>query len=176
MKYQYRITKYNPANRDESGAYQLDEWTAFSDIGKEFSGVRLRKTEYLEVESAYLTAVKSFLEEARLPALFLKGLEIGRAKEIPAFVKEGASLSVPQCVEFSRSVLREELWGRLVIPGRAYVHFGWDYYMYIGVPVPCHSSIEAAGRGGLFVEPFRSPYLRARSNNLLQRTALSGRR
>lgn len=168
MKYQYRITKYDPAKRDENGAYLLDEWTAFSDIGKEFAGVRLEEAAYLEVESAYLAAVGSFLREARLPELFLKGLERGRAKSLPAFVEEGQLLSVELCVAFSRLALREVAWGRLSVPGRAYVHFGWDYYMYIGVPVVCPSSVEAAERSGLFVEPFRSPYLRARSNNSLQ--------
>ena len=168
MKCQYRITKYDPAKRDEKGAYLLDEWTAFSDIGKEFAGVCLEEAEYLKAESAYLGAVESFLKEARLSGLFLKGLERGRTKRLPSFLEEGQLLSVKQCVAFARLALRERAWGRLVIPGRAYVHFGWDYYMYIGLPVVCPSSIEAAENSGLFVEPFRSPYLRARSNNSLQ--------
>jgi len=168
MKCQYRITKFDPAKRDEKGAYLLDEWTAFTDIGKEFAGGCLEEVEYLKVESAYLRAVESFLKEAGLPELFLKGVERGRAKRLPAFVEEGRLLSVEQCAAFSRLALREVAWGRLVVPGRAYVHFGWDYYMYIGVPVACPSSVEAAERSGLFVEPFRSPYLRARANNSLQ--------
>lgn len=165
MKYQYRITKYNPVSRDESGAYRLAEWTAFSDIGKEFSGVRLDEAEYLRVESAYLAAVQSFLEEAKLPSLVVKGLEWDRSNPVPAFVAEGAALTILQCVAFSRLALREALWGRLVIPGKAYLHFGHDYYLYIGVPVACRCSIAAAERNGLFVEPFRSPHLRASSCN-----------
>jgi len=37
----YRITKYNPMNRDANGAYLLNEWTSFSDIGKTFDGKTL---------------------------------------------------------------------------------------------------------------------------------------
>ena len=35
----YRISKYDPAYRVD-GVYQKDEWTAFSDIGKEYDGTR----------------------------------------------------------------------------------------------------------------------------------------
>ncbi|MFL0507599.1 hypothetical protein ACH0B5_17895 [Ureibacillus sp. 179-F W5.1 NHS] len=34
MKYQWRITKYNPAFRDQDGAYMKDEWISSSDIGQ----------------------------------------------------------------------------------------------------------------------------------------------
>ena len=47
------------------------------------------------------------------------------------------------------------------MPGRAYVHFGYDYYMYIGLSVKCTDALAAVQQRGLFVEPFRSPYLRA---------------
>lgn len=30
----YRISKYNPCNRDEQGRYIINEWTSYSDIGK----------------------------------------------------------------------------------------------------------------------------------------------
>lgn len=51
---QYRVTKYNPACRDAGGAYQKDEWTDFSDIGKTFSGHILTADEYYEVEKHYI--------------------------------------------------------------------------------------------------------------------------
>jgi hypothetical protein len=31
--YNWRITKYNPAYRDNAGCYLKDEWTSISDIG-----------------------------------------------------------------------------------------------------------------------------------------------
>lgn len=88
----------------------------------------------------------------------LKGLE---RRDAPAdgFL-DGANLSVAAWLDFARIVLREEAWGKLVVPGKAYIHIGQDYYMYIGVPSKCEQSILIAGKLGLFVERFRSPYLR----------------
>lgn len=163
MRYQYRVTKYDPANRDENGAYLVDEWTAMSDIGKVFCGRRLDREEYLRVEDAHVAAVEGFLQEAGLSSMLLKGIEKPRDTVLPRFAKEGASLSIPQCGAFARLALRCEVWARLVVPRRAYVHFGYDYSMFVGVPVACPRSIAAARENGLFVEPFRSPYLRARS-------------
>jgi hypothetical protein len=58
-----------------------------------------------------------------------------------------------------RRVLREEFWCRLEGP-EAFVHFGYDYYLYVGVPRACPEAEQATRRAGLFVESFRSPYRR----------------
>lgn len=50
---EYRITKYNPANRID-GIYMADEWTGFSDIGKVFGGTKLSQDIYLKTERAYI--------------------------------------------------------------------------------------------------------------------------
>ena len=54
-------------------------------------------------------------------------------------------------------VLREEIWCRLECP-TGFLHFGWDYYMYVGVPHLCPESLELAKRMGLFVDELKSPY------------------
>ena len=38
LKESHEIVKYAPQYYDENGAYQKDEWTCFSDIGKEYEG------------------------------------------------------------------------------------------------------------------------------------------
>lgn len=159
MRYKYRITKYDPALRDEDGAYRRDEWTSRSDIGRPFDGEVLTEAGYQAVEDAYLYAVEAFLTEAGVDRLTLRGIENPREAPVPAWLAEGALLSIPQCVDFARMALRESLWGRLEISGRAYVHFGYDCYMYVGVPARCPAAIAETQRRGLFVEPFRSPYL-----------------
>jgi hypothetical protein len=58
-----------------------------------------------------------------------------------------------------RLALREELWCQLRSPRRAYLHFGYDYYVYLAVPNHCPQAIASAHNNGLFVEPFTSPYL-----------------
>jgi hypothetical protein len=47
----YRVTKYDPALRDERGAYTGDDWTMFDQIGETFSGVRLTLSTYLDLEA-----------------------------------------------------------------------------------------------------------------------------
>jgi hypothetical protein len=54
--------------------------------------------------------------------------------------------------------LREEFWCRLETEDR-FLHFGYDYYMYVGVKTTCSASITFAREVGLFVEQFDSPYL-----------------
>ena len=56
-----------------------------------------------------------------------------------------------------RLCLRAEIWCRLVAPG-AFVHVGYDFYLYVGVSVACPRAIAAATGRGLFVEEFSSPY------------------
>jgi hypothetical protein len=161
MRYQYRVTKYNPAFRDINGAFKGLEWTSYSDIGKSFNGAKLTEEQYLEVETVYLNAIESFLNEAKIESLVLRGLENHTNTQLPQFVQPNAVLEIPECVQFARIVLREQAWGRLVNPKKAYVHFGYDYYMYIGLPKRCIAAESQSQKSGLFVEPFRSPYLRS---------------
>ena len=59
--------------------------------------------------------------------------------------------------EVVRRLLRAEFWCRLE-GTESFVHVGYDYYMYVGVPAACPSAEASARQFGLFVEPFRSPY------------------
>ncbi len=49
MMHQYRITKYDPSNRDSDGFYTVDEWTECSDIGTAFEGSVLTEAVYLDL-------------------------------------------------------------------------------------------------------------------------------
>jgi hypothetical protein len=158
MKFKFRVTKYNPAVRNELGHYMVDDWTSISDIGKVFSGMKLTKEDYQKVEATYLSAIRAFLVEAEIDSLQISALENSTSyKEF----KVGMALNIPGILRISKLALREKLWARLANPGQAYVHFGYDYYMYIGVPRKCPKAAQSARDQGLFVEPFRSPYLRA---------------
>jgi hypothetical protein len=157
---QYRITKYNPKFRDSSGAYMKPDWTSMSDIGSSFDGVTLKREEYLVTESAYIDSVMSFISEDRIPALRAVGVENHRKAIAP---KEGHLFSAADLPEIIRSILREEFWCRLEADDR-FIHFGYDYYIYIGVKNRCETSIQSAHSKGLFVEPFTSPYLETEEN------------
>jgi hypothetical protein len=151
----FRVTKYDPAHRDRLGAYTRDEWTSVSHIGRAFASVVLTEAEYRRVEDAYATAAVAFLREAGVPALAVAGLE--NYEEISLPFTEGSPLDPGEVDEVIRRVLREEFWCRLEGAG-AFVHLGYDYYMYVGVPRPCPGAEALARQLGLFVEPFRSPY------------------
>lgn len=77
--HEYRVTKYNPAFRDHSGAYTKVEWTMFTQTGQTFSGVVLSSDEYERVEEAYVPSALSFLRESGLRSMRVAGLENSRS-------------------------------------------------------------------------------------------------
>ena len=168
----WRITKYNPAFRDERGAYLRDEWTSVSDVGDSFGGVILDFGEYRRVEDAYISTALRFVAEADLDALTITCLETHRAAEArakdlggtafdPKRARTGMSLPLGALGDVCRLVLREILWCKLEAAGGFYLHFGYDYYMYVGSPARSENSIAYARQQGLFVEEMESPYLDA---------------
>jgi hypothetical protein len=74
------------------------------------------------LKTVYLNAIESFLNEAKIESLVLRGLENHTNTQLPQFVQPNAVLEIPECVQFARIVLREQAWGRLVNPKKAYVH------------------------------------------------------
>ncbi len=153
--FQYRVTKYNPAFRNVSGAYTRNEWTAFCDIGKSFDGVLLTNAEYQRVENAYVTTVIAFLQESNILSLVVCSLE--NSHGIALGFSDGSSLSLKQIEAALPRMLREEFWCKLEAP-QSFVHVGYDYYMYLGVPVACPKAEQLAASLGVFLEPFQSPY------------------
>jgi hypothetical protein len=155
---EYRVTKYNPAMRDARGAYIADEWTSVTDVGREFGGKVLTDEEYQLVEQAYITSAFAFLREGGLSSLKIKGLE--KHKRIALTFREDSVVPVDEVGDLIRQILREQFWCRLEAPG-GFVHFGWDYYMYIGVPHRCPTAEQLAEKLGLYAEEFASPYKEA---------------
>jgi len=74
--FEYRITKYDQSQRNESGAYiGPSAWTCYSDVGETFDGEVLTIEECLRVESAYIGAAIKLFEESGLPYLRLTRVE-----------------------------------------------------------------------------------------------------
>jgi len=151
--FEYRVTKYDPAVRLSGGTY--NEWTSFSDVGATFDGTVLTRATYEKVETAYISVAMAFLREANVGSLAVRGLEYRKKGKRP--YPEGACLTVMDVGTIMTEVLREEFWCRLE-GDRGFIHFGWDYYMYIGVASACPEAQELAMKVGLFVEEMRSPY------------------
>ncbi len=158
MLFHYRVTKYDPLLRNEYGHFLAEDWTSISDIGKAFAQKLLTQSAYQLVEDAYISTIESFLNEAQISAMTLAAID-NHGTDFQLI--KGTSVELKDILSISRLALREEIWAKFTIPGKAYIHFGYDYYMYLGVPIQCKSAIKSTHELGLFVESFRSPYLRA---------------
>lgn len=164
--FQWRVTKYNPKHRDVDGKYLHDEWTSIADVGRTFTDGGLTLESYLNVESAYVDTATQFIEESGAPRLFARDVEAtnvaaahGAAAVIERPPREGEEIVLADLARLCRLCLRELLWCRIEsADGTCFVHFGYDFYMYVGSPIDCRRTIDFARRIGLFVEPRESPY------------------
>ncbi|MFD8482517.1 S1 RNA-binding domain-containing protein [Kitasatospora sp. NPDC059673] len=154
----HRVTKYDPANRDERGRYLGDDDTD-SDRGP--------------IEAAYLQAVSAFAAECGIDRLsvrepeasFFAAAEDGGSLEalFPGLrgFHDGAEVSLEVALELVRMMLRGgEGWCRLEAAGdEFFVHIGWDQYLYLGTDRPCGRAIAHTRQLGLFPELIAdSPY------------------
>ena len=165
----FRVTKYDPSLRLPNGNYSRDEWTSASDIGRECDGRIFTCSDYLRVETSYVDAVRSFLEASELRSLRVADLQVNEitaetlASELVEETRAQAATVVDGMVVrgedlgwIVRLALREALWCRLKGDHGFYVHFGYDYYMYVGSEKL--SAVPAQVPPGVFAEPFESPY------------------
>ena len=149
---EYRITKYNPTNRVE-GVYIVDEWTSYSDIGKVFGGIKLSPDTYLKTERAYIDCCIELIEKANVSCLSLEQVEYYSENiHFPSSISNAQEIS--QVIE---ACLREQCWLKLIAKD-FFIHFGYDYYMYIGCLLPIESVTEIATRHGLYCEHYPSPH------------------
>ncbi|WP_308120793.1 S1 RNA-binding domain-containing protein [Streptomyces poriferorum] len=163
LPYVYRITKYDPADRDEHGSY-IGATEAISDHGP--------------VEDAYLQAMAAFAAGAGIDQLAI------REPQAPGFVHfglepavsghgltgifppdltgyhDGAKVPVAIGLELVRAMLRDEgAWCRLEVEGTFAVHVGWDQYVYVGTSTPPDRAVARTRALGLFPERIdASPY------------------
>ncbi|MET9462484.1 S1 RNA-binding domain-containing protein [Streptomyces canus] len=163
LPFVYRVTKYDPADRDEHGSYVGTE-PAVSDHGP--------------VEAAYLQAVAAFAEATGVDQLAVREPEIGGfahfgleppvdgyglAGLFPAGLAgfhDGGLVPTAVGLELVRAMLRDNgAWCRLEAEGAFAVHVGWDQYLYVGSSRPCKAALTRTRALGLFPESLeRSPY------------------
>lgn len=164
LPYVYRVTKYDPADRDEHGRY----------IGSEDS-----VSDHGPVEAAYLRAVAAFAEDTGVHQLAIREPEIapspasfGLEPAVEGFgltglfspdlagFHDGALVPLSAGLALLRAMLRDNgAWCRLEAEGAFAVHVGWDQYVYVGSSEPCHGALAKARELGLFPERIdASPY------------------
>lgn len=163
LPYVYRVTKYDPADRDEHGYYTGSE-DIVSDHG--------------EVEASYLQAVAAFardtgvdhlaVREPQIPSYAHFGAEPpvdgfgldGHFPAGPTGFHDGAELPLEIGLQLVRAMLRDNgAWCRLEAEGAFAVHVGWDQYLYISSSRPCEEALAHTRELGLFPERLdASPY------------------
>lgn len=150
---EYRITKYDPQYR-LNGVYCKDEWTSMSDIGKKFEDGMLQPEEYLDVENRYIQCCIDVIKAAGIKKyLFpIRNYHYNKVVLPKTVCEEGETR------EIIKWCLREMCWAKLKSK-QFFIHFGYDYYMYIGTELPMTAVLNIAQSCGLFCEPMRSPYL-----------------
>lgn len=163
----FRITKYDPKNRNSDGHYKVDEWTCPSEVGKTFNGIEFKVSEYFEIEEKYINAVIECLQSKHIKHLRVVDLEsrflqdnlsdkdnqwlvIDEFKSIKVF--EDKRLEIDNLKIVIKMILRGFLWCRLEINEQFSLRFGWDYYMYICCFDLNESTIKKISETGLFVE------------------------
>ena len=157
--FSWRITKYDPLKRDDEGSYlDPEEWTCFSDVG-----TKVTFAEFVKTEQKYLEAISFFMDEIELNHAYVKALEhwSDEDKNPHPFLSEiriGKVLNVQEIQQLARLTLRNEAWCKIAFENQFFVHFGYDYYMYIGAYKNCTKAIDSVTKLGLFVEEFVSPY------------------
>ncbi len=162
MRYEYRVSKYDPKLRNAKGHYIPTEWTFFAQVGKRVGGRVLSMAQYLKTEAKYLEVLEAMLREADILKLEPRGFQ---PMSCPARERRRRTVTVAQAIGLARLALRERHHGTLVVPWRAYVHFGWDYYLYVGLSRPTPEALGVARSLGLFVERCPSPYQRRQRTN-----------
>ena len=163
MKSRYRISKYDPHLRDGDGRHMGREWSTFAEVGRRVEGRLVSLDEYLREEALYLGALRALLSEAGVRRLQLRQLWLPPDAEEPVRAwRRVRTVSIPGALAFAQMEFRGVIGGQLVAPYRAYVHFGHDLCLYVGLSRATPAALTAIESSGLFAEPFASPYQRAR--------------
>lgn len=165
----YRITKYNPKNRNEHGYYQKEDWIGVSDIGKTFCKKKLTLQKYLQVEDAYAQAIITIMDYLKLESLTLKNFvklrifhpELLNQEMLNVYNNSynNEQIDKTKVHLLTKLSLREEI-ASTFESNDMFVAFDYDYYMVIAtskeIPDAIRIKIE---KSGLFVEDVPNSYV-----------------
>ena len=138
-------------------------------MSKSCNNVIFNYQDYLDIETPYINAIQSIMACCDISSLKFVALEKPQKinpdehttnEMLTLFntVKEGDWVDSSTIENFCKLILREQLWCKLIADQKMYIHFGYDFYMYIGCSLPCNDTITLIKDSGLFVESFKSPY------------------
>lgn len=149
---EFRLSKYDPKNRID-GLYLVSEWTSIHDIGKQFDAGVLSYDQYKKVEQAYINCCITLFKKTGIKHLYIKSPEYYESRiRFPKSLDSESDIRnvIMYC-------LQEKCWAKLEAEG-FFIHFGYDYYLYIGTELNISLVEQVARQYGLFCEIFLSPY------------------
>ena len=150
---EYLISKYNLQFRI-NGKYNRNEWSGESDIGKEFLDGILTQADYDSTLDSYVACTMDVLNRCNIEYMTISDLEIyadhAPWKDQQTVKGDILSLLIREC-------LREKCWCRLS-QEKAFVHFGYELYLYIGCDLAYDKIVEVCDRYNLYVIERISPY------------------
>ncbi|MDO5552336.1 MAG: hypothetical protein Q4G68_01115 [Planctomycetia bacterium] len=168
-----RITKYDPANRDQQGHYTKNDWISIGDIGNSYDGKIFTAADYFAMEDAYCESVKLLLQAQKIDHLFIS--RYSRTVSIPSFFTSTKFYNMRDelirplhlsqswnAIEIMiRLTLREEFWCSFKGKYGTYLHFGYGFYMFYGSKRSVDLSTINFPKCIFIEENFPSPYLSA---------------
>lgn len=181
----YRITKYDPLNRNEKGHYLYDDWTEISDIGKTMEGELVTVEKYLDVEADYINAVTQILKENKIEYLRVIGFDKSSLKYWNKKNKEkwfhrhefetinlfeDKQVTIEEIEIICQMIFRNYFHCSLEIMDKVYIHFGYDMYMYVGTSNISNELLKKLNSTSVFIEEFYSPYYGEYVEYTLQRS------
>lgn len=162
----WRVTKYNPLHREDGAdsPYTVDTWTQVEDLHEG----KVCVEEYKQVEDSYVNACMLFAKETGLKKIkvvdFINDMTssevlIEHKLDLPDSRDDLEEVAIEELADLVRKNLRGVLYCKIEGENNFYIHFGYDFYMYIGSEFSCESAIKLVEESGLFVEEIVSPYL-----------------
>ena len=148
----FRVSKYNPKYR-ENGIYTKDEWTDYSDVGQVFENGILSLEEYLKTEEQYILCIISVLKKDGIIFLSIEDFEQYGYTEW----KDKTTVTIDELSSLIRDCLRNKCWCKLR-NNETYLHFGYDYYVYISSGMSSKNMCTICRSYNLFCEELSSPY------------------
>lgn len=164
----YRISKYNPKNRNEYGHYTHKEWICPSEVNSTIDGKLFSPSEYFSVEKRYIDTAIDLIKSQNLDSLRIVGLEMQFTdsfytdedtqwlleKDFKTMeLYEDKLVSLDEIPTIIKMNLRNMLYCTLEIDSKFLLRFGYDYYMYMLVPDNVSLAvIQKAYQKNIFIE------------------------
>lgn len=168
LMYSYRITKYDPKNRNQLGHYQKEDWIGVDDVGRKFFEKILTLEEYLKVEEAYAQSLIIIMDFLKLESLALKKFSKLQLSHPELLSRElldtynnsfnNEQINKEKVTLLTKLLLREEVVG-IFQSSKMFVRFDCDYYMFVGTSKKLSNGTrEKIKSMGLFVENTTTSY------------------